>query len=237
MEELVGSKARIEKVMHRGGLDDDERVVLSALVRAGFARNGLALGWDGILSSSELAEVIYPLMYQDDPGEPERSRRIEITCKRRLRKVINSLVIRRGISISCQAGSGGGYFLPATVVEVEHNHALFHKRAMTGLVKATRGRKSAYADAVIQLTMDFDRKGKEIADSLGLPRGEDSGPPPWVSVVTGLLQQVKGDPNRYAAEIKRLQDEFGDIFVRRDKVRDIRKVAGELNKLLEGLAE
>jgi len=56
-----------------------------------------------------------------------------------------------------------------------------------------------------------------------------------VSVVTGLLEQVKGDPAKYAAEIKRLQEQFGDIFVRRDRVEKLKELSGELSRVLEGL--
>ena len=53
--------------------------------------------------------------------------------------------------------------------------------------------------------------------------------------MTGLLEQVKGDPAKYAAEIKRLQEQFGDIFVRRDRVEKLKELSGELSRVLEGL--
>lgn len=230
----AGSLARIRAALGRKDLQDDERAVLEALMKAGYDEKGRPQGRKGALTAGRLSEVLHPLMLE---SVPER-RLIEHaeTCKRRLRKVINRLIIHFGIPIMCEAGYGGGYYLPAHDGEVEANHGRFHKRSMTGLVKASRARKAAYADAIVQLTLGYEKEADAVRERLGIPVQDDEGPPPWVAVVTGLLDRVKGDPEKYAAEIGRIRDEYGDIFVRRDKVKEIRRLSSELNRVLEGLA-
>ncbi len=228
----IGTLNRIKAALGTGTLPEDQKIVLEALMKAGYDEKGEPKGRAGMLSSNSLAQVVYPLVWETStPSYSEERSRLD-TCKRRVRKAINSLVIEHGISICCVAGLGGGYYLPATTEDVESNHDRFHRRAMTGLVKASRARKGAYADAMIQLSLGFEAEARRIG---ALTPEEDDGPPAWVSVVTGLLHQVKGDPARYASEIKRLQDEFGDIFVRRDQVAKIRQLSSELNRVLDGL--
>ncbi len=234
----IGSLKKCQLALAANKLDDNERLILAALIAAGYDEEERPRGHGGRLSANTLARVIYPTIY-DSPTENlrEEMHRTE-NCKRRVRATVNSLIMVHGIPIMCMAGTGGGYYLPANAADVEGNHQAFYKRAMTGLVKAARGRRSAYADAMVQLTLGFESEAAALGAGLrtedGGPRGED-GPPAWVSVVSGLLQQVKGDPAKYASEIKRIQDEFGDIFVRRDQVARIKQLSTELNKALEGL--
>jgi hypothetical protein len=228
----VGSLNRINAALGSGKLQDDERLILADLVEHGYGEDDKPLGRAGMRSSDDLAAAVYPLLWESpSPNWSEERSRIE-GCKRRVRKAINRLIIVHGISISCVAGFGGGYYLPATKEDVEENHRRFHKRAMTGLVKAARGRTAAYADSMIQLTLGFE---DEARASLDLSPSAADGPPAWVQVVTGLLQKVRGNPEKYAAEIRRIQDACGDIFVRRDKVARIRHLSSELNRALEAL--
>ncbi len=227
----VGTLNGIKAALGTDRLTDDERIVLAALVRAGHDENGHPTGRAGILSANYLGTQIYPRFWEETSANDNEERsRIE-NCKRFVRKAVNSLIIKHRISIMCVAGSGGGYYLPATEADVENNHHRFHARAMTGLVKASRSRKSAYADAIVQLSIGYEAEVKR----LDAGSTETEGPPAWVSVVTGLLDRVKGDPALYSSEIRRIQDQYGDIFVRRDQVAKIRQLSTELNRALEGL--
>jgi hypothetical protein len=231
----IGSLKSARAALDGNRLDDNERLILAALVQAGYDESGKPLGHAGRLSSNALAQIIYPTIWESEtPNWNEERTRIE-SCKRQVRETINSLIITHGISICCMAGNGGGYWLPASKEDVEGNYRAFHRRAMTGLVKAARGRKAAYADAMVQLSLGFEGEAKMHRDIADVPGPGEDGPPAWVAVVTGLLQQVKGDPAKYAAEIKRIQEEFGDIFVRRDQVAKIKQLSSELSRVLEGL--
>jgi len=227
----TGSLKRITTALEAGGLEDDEKLVLAALLAAGYDEEKQPRGRAGSLSANTLAAVVSPLLWDD--GVKSRDR-VE-SAKRRVRKVVNQLIIQHGIPICCEPGMGGGYYLPARDEDVELNHTRFHKRAMTGLVKATRARKAAYADAVIQLTLGFEDAARQVRLAAGAEELDDAGPPAWVKVVTGLLEQFRGDPERYAAEIRAIQDEYGDIFVRRDQVARIRALSAEMLSLVEHL--
>ena len=240
------TRRRIDAVLKHGKLDSDERIILEELLRQGYAENGQPYGRTGAIPARELAALL-PIVPEEGDEEAEivrehpdkpgikkiRRKRGEQGLNRALRRIINRLVIRRGIPIMCEPGPGGGYYLPAGDEEVEANHARFHQRAMTGLMKATRSRRSAYADAVLQLTLGYDGpEGDAVRERLGMPRRNASSPPAWVQVVTKLLERVKGDPQRYADQIRRLQEQFGDIFVPRHKVAELRDLSGRLQRVL-----
>ena len=246
----MDSRRRIDAVLEHGKLDSDERIILEELVRQGYAENGRPYGRAGAIPAKELAELLPAIPDEDDtdaevvrdePDKPGikriRRRRGEQGLERALRHVINRLIIKHGIPVMCEAGRGGGYYLPAGDDEVEANHARFHQRAMTGLMKATRSRRSAYADAVLQLTFDFDgEKGDEIRGRLGMPPRSRESVPAWVQVVTKLLDRVKGDPTAYAEEIRAIQERYGDIFVPRYKVKELKEELGKVQRMLGELA-
>lgn len=247
----MDSRKRIEAVLDHARLSQDERIILEALVRQGYAPNGQPYGHVSAIPARELADLLPEIPEDgddnaetviDDPAKPistrrTRRRRGEEGLERSVRAAINRLVIRHGIPIMCQAGPGGGYYLPAGDDEVEANHARFHQRAMTGLMKATRSRKSAYADAVLQLTFDFDGAlGDSVRQRLGMPPRPRDAVPAWVQVVTKLLDRVKGDPTAYAEEIRAIQERYGDIFVPRYKVRELREELGKVQRMLGELA-
>lgn len=246
----MDSRQRIEAVLEHGKLDHDERIILEELLTQGYAVNGQPIGRAGAIPARELAELL-PIIPEEGDTDAEvvrdqldkpgikrvRRKRGEQGLERALRHVVNRLIIKHGIPIMCQAGKGGGYYLPAGDDEVEANHARFHQRAMTGLMKATRSRKSAYADAVLQLTFDFDGPaGDAVRQRLGMPPRSRESVPAWVQVVTKLLDRVKGDPTAYAEEIRAIQERYGDIFVPRYKVRELREELGKVQRMLGELA-
>jgi len=228
----MDTRRRIEATLKHKQLEDDERTVLRRLMACGYAENGTPVGILGVISADELArEVAWHATISNNPDtQKERA-------KRHLRKVINRLIIVHGIPIMCQSGPGGGYYLPAFDQEVEENYARFHRRAMTGLMKASRARRAAYADAVIQLAMGFDGpEGEEIRQRIGAPRIDRLQPPAWVQVVTKLLDQMKGNPEAYATQIATLQERYGDIFVPRHKVAELRGELAKVQRMIDEIS-
>lgn len=172
--------------------------------------------------------------YHDDDGT-EQTQRVEWGT-RDLRKLINHLIMTHGIPIVCKAGTGGGYFLPGSEGEINEFYQTFHRRAMTGLVKASRGKRSAFVEIVTQLSLGFDEPGnRETIEKLRLSPDEDP-IPAWVQVVTKFLDRIAEDPRKYAAEIRRIQTTYGDIFVPREKVRLLKEKTAEFQRLLKEIA-
>jgi len=196
--------------VHNPELTPLERDCLSALEESG-------TGNKAALSAKALAA---------DIGEEPRD----------LRSLINHLIITHGIPIVCKAGTGGGYFLPASEAEISEFYQTFHRRAMTGLDKASRGKKGAFVEIVSQLSLGFDEPGnREAIDKLRLCP-EDDPVPAWVQVVTRFLDRMADSPEKYAAEIRRIQSAYGDIFVPREKVRLLKEKTAEFQRLLREIA-
>lgn len=223
----MDSRSRIENVLRHGELDPDERMVLEEILRAGYAANGSPLGKAGALSAASLARKVFGPPPR--PGDQESN-------KRAVRKIINALIIRHRMPICCEAGPGGGYYLPAADDEIEANHRRFRRRAMTGLMKASRARSSAYADSVIQLSFGYDGpEGREIRARHRLPEPDPKAPPLWIHVVTRMLDRLKDDPDRYARELRHLQERYGELMVPRRRVRQLKSLAGALKTVVERL--
>jgi len=158
------------------------------------------------------------------------------SVKRDLRQLINHLIMSHRIPIICQAGAAGGYYLAGSATEVDRFYRTFHRRAMTGLLKASRGKKAAFVQIVAQLSLGFD-DAASLAVIEGLQLTPDEDPvPAWVQVATKLLDRISADPERYAAEIRRLQQAYGDIFVPREKVARLKAKTAEFQQLLSEIA-
>lgn len=155
---------------------------------------------------------------------------------RDLRRLVNHLIITHGQPIISKAGKGGGYYLPATEEEVIEYYHAFHRRAMTGLLKASRGKKSAFVELLGQLAFGFDEpEMQEVLEALDLTPDVDP-VPAFVGVITQGLERLAVDPQRYAEEIRQIQRAYGDIFVPREKVRLLKEKTEEFQQLLREIA-
>ena len=129
-----------------------------------------------------------------------------------------------------------GYYLAGDPEETERFKQTFRRRAMTGLVKASRGSKAAYVDMMYQYTLGFDDpETQRTIEHLRLLPEEDAAPA-WVQLVTKLLDRISSNPQVYAAEIRRIQAAYGDIFVPREKVSMLKAKTAEFQKLLSEIA-
>lgn len=159
---------------------------------------------------------------------------------RQLRQLVNHLIINHDIPIICQAGLGGGYWLPGSKAEVEHFHQAFRKRAMTGLVKACRGKKAAFVEMVTQLTIEFDQESGQEAQAPAMERLKlipDADPiPASVQVITAQLKRYHQEPEKFAAEIRQIQKDFGEVLIPRDRLRRIKRATQRLQHLLADVA-
>lgn len=155
---------------------------------------------------------------------------------RKLRLLVNHLIINHDIPVICQAGIGGGYWLPGSKDEVEHFHRAFRKRAMTGLIKACRGKKAAFVDMVTQLTIEFDQETGQGVQAPAVERLKlvpDPDPiPASVQVITAQLRRYHDEPEKFAAEIRQIQEDFGEVLMPRDHLRKLKRATARLQNLL-----
>ena len=156
--------------------------------------------------------------------------------KRDLRTLVNHLIMTHSLPIMCEAGVGGGYYLAGDPKEAERFKAMFRRRAMTGLVKASRGSKAAFVDMMAQYTLGFDEQETTavIEHMRFLPENDRT--PAWVQLVTKFLDRISKDPHLYAAEIRRIQHTYGDIFVPREKVAQLKEETAKFQRMLAEIA-
>ncbi len=148
--------------------------------------------------------------------------------KRDLRHLHNHLLIRHpNIPLFSSAGYHNGYFIGATKAEADEFYDTFRMRGMTGLIKASRGKKAVLADMVKQLTFEFENMSGE---SPGTPLPGDQSV--HIEVVDALLEKMTREPERFAGELRRLGKKFGSVLLPKDQVRAMMTKADELRKLM-----
>ena len=192
------------------------------------AANHLAVLFHWTLNGLVIEAERLPDLAEDfavaNPGKLDR-------WKRDVRELHNHLLIKHpNIPLLSAAGVDGGYFIAETDVEANVFYASFRKRGMTGLIKASRGKKAVLADIVQQLTFQFDdMSGDTSADDAP---GGTSAP---IEVVDALLEKMTRDPERFAGELRRLGEKFGSVLLPKDQVRAMMAKAEELQRMMAGI--
>lgn len=151
---------------------------------------------------------------------PALSQRLDITS-RRLRTIINHLIIDHHLPIGSSAGRDNhGYFMISTEAEATEFYQLFRSRGMTGLVKASRIEDVSLLEMSFQLTLDFYRDDEKI--------------PGAVEAVTKLMKLFNKNPQQYSQEIKAMKTEILPLMVDRKKMEEINQAAQNLADLTGG---
>jgi hypothetical protein len=158
------------------------------------------------------------------------------TEKRSVRHLVNHLIISHRIPVMSAAGKGGGYFLPLTKGEEEAVYRNRRKRAMTALLKMSRGRKASYVETIEQLSFWFDEpEGARALERLKLAPDRDP-VPVWLKLVTRSLDKLAKDPQKYASELEQLRGRFGAILMPRAILDELKRQAEDQVDLLRRLA-
>lgn len=153
---------------------------------------------------------------------------------RDLRTVQNHLLIDHNVPVYSAAGKGGGYWIGESREEGDEFYGSFRKRGLTGMVKASRGKRSAMVDMVEQLAFQFD----ELVDKAGLPAAENKSLAP-IEIVDVFLRKMTSDPEKFAQGLKKLGEKYGSVLVPRERfdaiISAVRTKAAELQELARGL--
>lgn len=178
-------------------------------------------GYDNRISAGDLAFKFWLAVNNIDPyAIKDKAQRQEIMIKgmrqkpatmRIVRELVNHLLIKHeNIPILSKAGNHGGYWIAETEAEAEAFYHTFRKRGMTGLIKASRGKKARLANIVQQLTLEFE---KTIADDTApAPTGAAS-----IEIVDNLLETLTANPEQFAAELQRLGRKFGSVLLPKEQ--------------------
>ena len=162
-----------------------------------------------------------------------RGRNVLSGWMRDVRRMHNHLLkYHSRIAILSKAGIGGGYWIAESEAEAQAFYDTFRKRGITGLVKASRGKKAVLADMVKQLAFDFDLIDKSGMAAPGQPGSEVSLP---VEVVDRFLEKMLEQPEKFADDLRKLSVKFGSVLLPKARAAQIKKTAAELSALMEGL--
>lgn len=156
--------------------------------------------------------------------------------KREVRYMQNHLLMQhRHIPIISRSGTNGGYWISDKKEELKRFYAELRQRGMTGLIKATCGRKAGVVEAVEQLSFDFD----DLVDRTpGITREiTQDGAHMAPEIVDKLLAKMTHDPEKFAADIRRLREKYfaGGVLLSRERVTAMRAKTAELQAMIDGL--
>jgi len=163
-------------------------------------------------------------MQQSDYGRRELAQ-----WKRDVRWMHNHLLRQHDhIPVLSKAGPGGGYWIAESEAELDAFYNAFRQRGLTGLVKASRGKKAVLVDMVRQLSFDFALEDK--TDLAPVRPGAGVSMP--VAVVDQFLERMLARPEEFAGDLRRLSDKFGHVLFSKYRHQAVRRKVRELAELL-----
>lgn len=153
--------------------------------------------------------------------------------KRTVRHLHNHLLtMHDNISILSKAGVGGGYWIAESKQEAAEFYNTFRKRGMTGLVKASRGKKAILVDMMEQVTFEFEN----MAVNTGVLGTHDiTGDPAAIAVVDSFLGRMLKNPEKFSEGLKKLSKKYGSVLLDKAEVAAMKAKATELSKLVESM--
>lgn len=153
--------------------------------------------------------------------------------KRDVRQMHNHLLTQHEHTpILSKAGNGGGYWIADSEEEAERFYDTFRQRGLTGLVKASRGKKAIMVEMMTQLSFEFEN----LVDKSGIPQdgrqASRDGAPAAIAVVDAFLERMLRNPGRYAEDLKKIGAKFGSVLLPKTQVSAMQAKAAELQKIL-----
>ena len=155
---------------------------------------------------------------------------------RNVREMQNHILHKHDhIPVLSMAGPGGGYFIGANDEEVEKFYYAFRKRGMTGLIKATSGKKKAMVEAVEQLAFEFDDlvdKTMPAARGLTTAKGPIAG-----EIVDQLLAKMSLEPEKFADNLRKIREKYfsGGVLLDRTRIAAMKAKTRELQMIVADL--
>lgn len=156
--------------------------------------------------------------------------------KRDVRYLQNHLLFdHKNIPLLSKAGTNGGYWIAESKEETEEFFQTYRKRGLTGLVKASRGKKAAMVDMMRQLTFEFE----DMVDLTGgrLTARDKSGDdhPMAIEVVDAFLSKMLHDPEKFSDGLKKIGQKYGSVLLPKAQVKAMQAKADELQELVASL--
>ena len=155
--------------------------------------------------------------------------------KRDVRRMQNHLLTQHeNTPILSKAGNGGGYWIADSEEEADKFYDSFRQRGLTGLVKASRGKKAVMVEMMTQLSFEFEDLVDRASPS-ATPGRQKAGAPTAMAVVDAFLEKMLSNPERYSADIRKLGRKFGSVLLPKEQVAAMQHKAQELQEILTEL--
>lgn len=166
----------------------------------------------------------------------KHNRRILDLLKRDVRRMQNHLLTQHeNTPILSKAGNGGGYWIADSEEEAERFYDSFRQRGLTGLIKASRGKKAVMVEMMTQLSFEFE----DLVDRSGVrnqkPGVGKDGASTAMAVVDAFLEKMLSNPEKYTEDLKKIGQKFGSILMPKEQVAAMQHKAQELQEILSGL--
>jgi len=154
--------------------------------------------------------------------------------KRDVRALQNHLLTRHDhLPILSAAGTAGGYWIAESESEAEDFYATFRKRGLTGLVKASRGKKAILVDMMRQLSFEFDELA-DLTEQTGIIKPRVSEPTP-IEVVDVFLEKMTANPEKFADGLRKIGRKYGSVLLPKGAVKELTAKAAELQRLVDSI--
>lgn len=149
--------------------------------------------------------------------------------KRDVRRMHNHLLNEHDhVPLLSKAGTGGGYWIAENEAELAAFYDAFRKRGLTGLVKASRGKKAVLVEMVSQLSFDFELEDK--TEMQPVRPGSDVSMP--VQVVDQFLERMLSQPEKFAGDLQRISKKFGSVLFSKAQAQAMKAKVRELNEIV-----
>ena len=168
------------------------------------------------------------------PGIKEEHRTWLEGWKRDVREMqLHLLTQHDRIPILSKAGPDGGYWLSNSEDEADQFFHTFRRRGLTGIIKASRGKKAILVDIMRQVSFEFE----DLIDQTGLaPAGSDmSGVPAPIQVVDAFLSKMLKNPEEFSDGLRKLSEKYGSVLMPKDRLDKIKNQTAALQEALSGL--
>ena len=209
----------VDHVGEEDAISANELAIVFAQRRAGIFSAGLNSEYERL----ELRRMGYLMK------STESHRRQLDRWKRDVRHMHNHLLNEHDhIPLLSRAGTGGGYWIAENEAELAAFYDAFRKRGLTGLVKASRGKKAVLVEMVSQLSFDFELEDK--TDMQPVRPGSDVSMP--VQVVDQFLERMLSQPERFAGDLQRISKKFGSVLFSKAQAQAMKHKIRELNELV-----
>ena len=211
----------VDHVGEEDAIIADELAIIFAQRRAGIFSASLTSEWERV----ELKRLMFLMK------STESHRRQLDRWKRDVRHMHNHLLNEHDhVPLLSKAGTGGGYWIAENEAELAAFYDAFRKRGLTGLVKASRGKKAVLVEMVSQLSFDFELDDK--TEMQPVRPGSDVSMP--VQVVDQFLERMLSQPERFAGDLQRISRKFGSVLFSKAQAQAMKHKIRELNDLMAG---